>query len=308
MTYDCIVIGGGPAGITASIYAACRALDVLVLDEGKILGGTIGRVSKVSHFPGLMDGETGESFTNRMVKQAEEEGVTFKNEKVVRVDLSAQPKIIETETNRYAAKAVILATGGRPKAVGFQGEDHRVSYWAMKDAPRFKDQVVYVIGGGDATLKECLYLATIAREVHIVHALDSFQAIPDFQKKVENTRNITVHFNTEVVAVDGNEENITSITLKDKTCDALYTETADANEAFGVFVYIGNAPANDLVEGILALEEGYIPTNQAMATSIDGVFACGDIRPKAVRQVATAAADGAIAGIQAKAFINSLEQ
>lgn len=306
MYYDCIVIGGGPAGITASIYAACRAMKVLVLDEGEILGGTIGKVSKVSHFPGLVDEETGITFTERMVKQAKDEGVVFQQEKVIAAELTGERKKITTTDNTYEAATVILATGGRPKHVGFEGEDERVSYWAVKDAEKFKNQDVVVVGGSDAALKECHYLATIARNVHIVHVLDDLEAIPDFRKKAEDAENITINLHTEVVRIEG-DDDIKNIVLRDLHTQKERTISAPEGEALGLFVYIGNAPANELVADVLDLRDGYIPTDEKMMTSIPGVFACGDIRPKAVRQIATAVHDGAIAGINAKLYQNKLQ-
>jgi len=307
MNYDVIVVGGGVSGITASIYAASRNLSVLLVEQGD-LGGTIFRASKVSHFPGLVTEETGASYTKRMVTQAKEEGVHFLHGKVEKLVLEGNKKIATIDGKAYQAKAIILATGGYPKPLGVPQEQtylgKGLSYNAPKDAPAFKDKTVIVVGGSDAALKECHYIASLAKKVHLIHALPKLEAIPVFQEKAKAMKNIEIHLETTLAHISG-KDFIQTAELKNQQTGKSF-EVSD-EEGIGVFIFIGNAPHNELFSDILPLEGGYITgVKPSQETTISGVFACGDICKKTVRQLATAASDGAIAGIAVKAYIDSL--
>lgn len=304
--YDVIVVGAGVSGITAAIYAKSRNLSVLLVEQ-KTFGGTIARVSTVSHFPALIEGETGETYTKRMLAQAKSEGVEFYEGRVEKIDYKTTPKTLEINGEVFSAKAVILATGGYPKSLGVIGEhtfyEKGLSYNAPKHAPLYKDKTVVVVGGSDAALKECHYIASLAKKVYLTHALPRLEAIPVFQEKAKAMSNIEICLNTTLEEIDG-KDFIQKAVLKNNATGEV--KTLEANEGIGVFIFIGNAPHNELVLDHLNLENGYIPVKANQETEISGVFACGDICVKAVRQLATAAGDGAIAGIAVKAYIDNL--
>lgn len=304
--YDVIVVGAGVSGITAAIYAKSRNLSVLLVEQ-KAFGGTIARVSTVSHFPALMEGETGETYTKRMFEQAKSEGVEYFEGRVEKIDYDKMPKELTINGETFTAKAVILATGGYPKPLGIIGEhtyfDKGLSYNAPKNAPLYKDKTVVVVGGSDAALKECHYIASLAKKVYLIHALPKLEAIPVFQEKARAMANIKICLNTTLDEIDGKDFIQKAVLKNSETGEKT---TIEAEEGLGVFIFIGNLPHNELVLDHLELENGYIPVKPNQETALSGVFACGDICTKAVRQLATAAGDGAIAGIAVKAYIDSL--
>ena len=293
--YDTIIIGAGPAGISSSIYAKSRGKDVLVLDQ-KGVGGLIGNVSTVTHYSGIIPGETGQTFAARLKEQAEDSGVEIRVEKVEDVDLVSEPKKIKTDKGEYETKTVILANGGSPKMLGIPGENlGGMRLNAPRDGKNYKGKTVYVIGGADGAVKEALYLSNLAKKVVIVCVEDELVSIPEFKNKVEATENIEVVPHTSLTAVYGgdhlNKLEFTDLTTGEKTMIE--------DPEVGVFVYAGIVPNTGMYSQLELDAAGFIPTDENMETSIPGVFAAGDIRSKKVKQVATAVSDGAIAGIQA---------
>lgn len=292
--YDMIIIGAGPAGISAAIYGKSRGKNVLVLEK-KQVGGLIGTVSTVTHYTAITKAESGKTFAERMKEQALGAGVEIRYETVTETKLKGDVKTVVTDKESYESKTVIIANGGSGRMLGIQGESLQgVRLNAPKDGADYKGKNVYVIGGADGAVKEALYLAKIAKKVTIVCVEDELACIQEFKDKVNSADNIEIIPHSSLTAVFGNEraeeleitdnQNGEKHIIKDKEC--------------GVFVYAGIVP-NTQMYSELKLQDGYIPVDESMQTEIKGVFAVGDIRVKKVRQVATAVADGAIAGIQA---------
>lgn len=295
--YDIIIIGAGPAGISAAIYGKSRGKKVLVLEK-KQVGGLIGTVSTVTHYAAIVKEESGKSFAERMKEQALGAGVEIRYENVTQTKLAGDVKKVVTDKESYEAKTLILANGGSGRMLGIPGEDLTgVRLNAPKDALNYKGKNVYVIGGADGAVKEALYLADIAGKVTIVCVEDELACIQEFKDKVVTRDNIEIMPHSSLTAVYGKEEAEELEFSDNKTGEKKIVKDAGC----GVFVYAGIVP-NTQMYTELNLDGGYIPVDDNMQTEIPGVFAAGDIRVKKVRQVATAVADGAVAGIQASAM------
>ena len=295
--YDIIVVGGGPAGISAAIYGKSRGKKVLVLEK-KQIGGLIGTVSTVTHYTAIVKEESGETFAERMKDQALGAGVEIRYENVVETKLNGEFKKIITDKGAYECKAVILANGGSGRILGIPGEGLKgVRLNAPKDGPDYKGKNVYVIGGADGAVKEAIYLADIAGTVTIVCVEDELACIQEFKDKIAKRNNIKIMPHSSLTAVYGSERAEELEFTDNKTGEKHIVKD---NEC-GVFVYAGVVP-NTQMYTELKLEGGYIPVDDCMRTQIPGVFAAGDICVKKVRQVATAVSDGAIAGIQSAAM------
>ncbi len=295
--YDVVIIGAGPAGISAGIYAASRGKKTLILEK-KEIGGLIGKVSTVTHYAGIITGETGVSFAERLKEQAKQAGVEVRQEEVISVELSAQEKKIHTEQGMYDAKKVILANGTSPRKLGITGEEELsgrgMGMNAAKDASAYCGKHVYVVGGADGAVKEALYLAGFAEKVTILHFEETLGCIAEFREKAEHTSNVEVRLHSRLHAVYG-VEKVESLEILDERTGAIETV---ADPGCGIFVYAGTVPNTELYTQI-QLENGFIPVDENMQTEIPGVYAVGDIRVKQVRQVSTAVADGTIAAIHA---------
>lgn len=295
--YDIIVIGAGPAGISAAIYGKSRGKRVLVLEK-KEVGGLIGTVSTVTHYAAVVQDESGRTFAKRMKDQALNSGVEIRYENVSEVKLVGDVKKIITNKENYESKTVILANGGSGRSLGIPGESLKgVRLNAPKDGLNYKGKNVYVIGGADGAVKEALYLAGIAGTVTIVCVEDELVCIQEFRDIVATCDNIQIMPHSSLTAVYGNERAEELEFTDNTTGKKQIIKDAEC----GVFVYAGIVP-NTQMYTELNLDGGYIPADDSMQTEIRGVFAAGDIRAKKVRQVATAVADGAIAGIQAAAM------
>lgn len=292
--YDIIVIGAGPAGISAAVYGKSRGKRVLVLEK-KQVGGLIGTVSTVTHYTAIVQEESGHTFAERMKEQALSAGVEIHYEDVIETILTGEIKKVVTNKETYQSKTLILANGGSGRMLGIPGEDLKgVRLNAPKDGLNYKGKNVYVIGGADGAVKEALYLAEIAGKVTIVCVEDELACIQEFKDKVVTHDNIETMPHSSLTAVYGNEAVEELEFTDNKTGKKQIVKDTDC----GVFVYAGIIP-NTQMYTELKLDDGYIPVDDSMQTEIPGVFAAGDIRVKKVRQVATAVADGAIAGIQA---------
>lgn len=305
--YDVIIIGSGPAGLSAGLYAARAKMSTLVLEKSKA-GGQIVTTDEVANYPGSVPDATGPSLTARMVEQCEEFGVERKKEAVVSVELEGDIKKIVTEEATYEAKSVIVATGATPRKMGAPGEKEftgkGVSYCATCDADFFTDFEVYVIGGGDTAVEEAIYLTKFARKVTIVHRRDEFRAAKSIVEKAMKNDKIDVIWNTVVEEIKG-EGIVESIVFKNRETGEVKEYHAHEDDGtFGVFVFVGYLPNTELFKDVLTLDPtGYIVTDVNMKTNIEGVYAAGDVRVKSLRQVVTAAADGAIASVQAEKYI-----
>ncbi|WP_300277068.1 NAD(P)/FAD-dependent oxidoreductase [Peptacetobacter sp.] len=295
--YDIIVIGAGPAGISAGIYAKSRGQKVLIIEKANV-GGLIGKVSTVTHYSGIIENETGESFAKRLKEQAENSGIEIVYEDVKKVDLKSNIKVISTENNTYKAKKVIIANGTRARKLGIDGETQLdgkgIGLNAARDGKDFEGKNIYVVGGADGAVKEALYLAQFAKDVTIIHFEESLGCISEFKEKIKKTKNINLKLNSRLHAVYGIDK-VESLDISDEKTGSIETIS---DPGCGIFVYAGTIPNTEMYTD-LTLKDGFIPVDENMKTELDGVYAVGDIRVKPIRQVSTAVSDGTIAAINA---------
>ena len=309
--YDMIVLGAGPAGLTAGLYGGRGRRSVLIIEKGQD-GGQIATTSELENYPGqLLEGETGPSLVARMAEQAAKFGCERASDEIKAVDLAGEIKKLTGSKGEYLCKALIIATGAHPRLIGCKNEEEfrgrGVSYCATCDAAFFEGLQVYVVGGGDAAVEEALYLTKFARRVTIIHRRDELRAAKSIQEKAFANPNIDFMWDTVVESVGG-EELLSRMTVKNTKTGELTTIEADAEDGiFGLFGFVGLLPDSDLFSGMINMENGYILTDEDMRTSLPGVFAAGDVRKKSLRQVITAAADGAIAAMQAEHYISNME-
>ncbi|HEY8363721.1 MAG TPA: thioredoxin-disulfide reductase [Tissierellaceae bacterium] len=306
MVYDVVIIGAGPAGLAAGLYASRARLNTLIIEkEGP--GGQIKTTDEVANYPGSIRNATGPSLIERMVEQVDEFGAKRIIDEIVEVDFSGKIKVLKGKKEEYQAKAVIIATGATPKPIGCPGEKEftgrGVSYCATCDGAFFEDMEVFVVGGGDSAVEEAMYLTRFARKVTIIHRRDQLRAAKSIQEKAFKNPKIDFMWNTVVTEFKG-DGILQSMVVKNVVTGEEREIVADENDGtFGVFVFVGYNPATKLFEGILDMENGYIKTDENMRTNIPGVFAAGDNRVKSLRQVVTATADGAIAAVSAEKYI-----
>jgi len=300
MNYDIIIIGGGPAGLSAGIYASRLGSKTLILEK-LTPGGQITLSSEIENYPGICEVKSGLEFMACWPDQAKKFGCEIKSEEAIQLTMENGKWKIKTFKNEYLSSAVIVATGSTPKKAGFEGEieytGKGVSYCAVCDGFFYKDKIVAVIGGGDTALEEALYLSKIAKKVYLIHRRDKFRAAPSTQKRVFNTSNIEIIYNQTVKKVYGNEfvEGIILSSNKKLKVD-------------GVFVFVGMKVNNELVKNIAALNEwGEVKVNLNMETSKKGLYAAGDIRENSVKQVVAAAGDGSVAAINAVKYVEKGE-
>ena len=306
--YDTIIIGSGPAGLAAGLYAARAKMKTLILEREKA-GGQIVTTEEVANYPGSIENASGPSLIARMVEQCDEFGAERVLDEVKEVQLQDKIKVIKGAKGEYHAKSVIIATGAKPRPMGCPGEKELtgkgVSYCATCDADFFTDLEVYVIGGGDSAVEEAMYLTKFARKVTIVHRRDELRAAKSIQEKAFKNEKLHFIWNTVVKEVKG-DGILQSMVLENRVTGEITEIVADEDDGtFGVFVFVGYDPVTSLFEGMVEMENGYIKTDENMRTNIPGVFAAGDCRVKSLRQVVTATADGAIAATQAEKYIES---
>ena len=307
--YDVIILGGGPAGLAAGLYAGRSRLSTLIIEKGQD-GGQIAITDEIENYPGQMvEGESGPSLIARMTEQAKKFGAERCSDVVKSVELNGEVKKLVGAKGEYEAKCVIIATGAFPKPIGCENEGKftgkGISFCATCDASFFEDFEVYVVGGGDSAVEEAMYLTKFARKVTIIHRRNELRAAKSIQEKAFANPKIAFMWDSVVVKVDG-DELLSSMTVKNVKTGELTTVEADEDDGlFGLFGFIGYNPNSQLFEGMLDMENGYIKTDDNMHTNIPGVFAAGDIRVKSLRQVVTAAADGAIAAMQAEHYISN---
>ncbi|MCQ2567941.1 MAG: thioredoxin-disulfide reductase [Mogibacterium sp.] len=310
--YDIIIIGAGPGGLAAGLYAGRAKMNTLIIEKAKD-GGQIAITDEIENYPGsMLEGESGPSLMERFSKQADKFGCDKVYDNVVSVDLQGEIKTVNCSKETYQAKAIIISTGASPTKIGCPGEAELtgkgVSYCATCDAGFFEDFEVYVMGGGDAAVEEAMYLTKFARKVTIIHRRDELRAAKSIQEKAFANPKIDFMWNTVITELTG-DGILDHMVVKDTKTGETKDIYADEDDGmFGVFVFIGYKPVSQVFEGTgLELDErGYIPTDDQMRTNIPGVYAAGDIRVKELRQVVTAAADGAIAAWQAAKYVESL--
>ena len=309
--YDVIILGAGPAGLTAGLYAGRARLSTLVIEKGQD-GGQIAITNEIENYPGQVEGDSGPSLIARMTKQCEHFGVERVSDMIKEVQLTGPVKKLIGVKGEYEAKCVIIATGAFPRPIGCKNEGKFVgkgiSFCATCDAAFFEDLEVYVVGGGDAAVEEAMYLTKFARKVTIIHRRDELRAAKSIQEKAFKNEKLHFLWNTVVDEVDGEDDILSKMIVKNTKTGELTTIEADEDDGlFGLFGFIGLLPKSDLFEGVIDMDKGYIKTDDNMHTNIEGVYAAGDIRVKSLRQVVTAAADGAIAAMQAEKYIADLK-
>jgi thioredoxin reductase (NADPH) len=307
--YDVIIIGEGPAGLAAGLYASRARLKTLIIEKEKA-GGQIVTTDEVANYPGSVENASGPSLIARMVEQAKEFGAEKTFDTIKDVELEGKIKVLKGEKKEYQAKTVIIATGAKPRPIGCPGEKELigrgVSYCATCDAAFFEDMEVFVVGGGDTAVEEGMYLTKFARKVTVIHRRDELRAAKSIQEKAFKNKKMNFMWDSVVEEVKG-DGLVESMVVKNvKTGETTEIHADEDDGTFGIFVFIGFTPATKLFEGKVKLERGYIPTDDNMKTNVPGVFAAGDCRVKSLRQVVTATSDGAIAAVQAEKYINEV--
>lgn len=294
--YDLIIIGSGPAGLTAGIYARMANKNVLILEKSWI-GGQVANIFKIKNYPGFNEID-GYELSQNMYAQAKQLGVEFKTEEVTFCDLKNQIKIVNTHQNTYKANAVIVATGAFAKNLEVKNEKQfygkGVSYCATCDGNFFKDKIVAVVGGGNTSIDNCLYLTNLAKQVYLIHRREDFTANQTSLKKInalsQESSKLVILSNTVITELDG-DEKLKEIKLLNKK-----TNKESSLKVEGLFVAIGKTPDTQIFKDQLILtDDGYIKTDKNMQTNIKNVYAIGDVRDTNLRQIVTACADGAIA-------------
>ena len=307
--YDIIVLGAGPAGLTAASYAGRARMDTLLI-EGTKDGGQIVITNEIENYPGSLEEESGPSLIARMTKQVEKFGADRVTDTIVDVELEGKVKHLKGNHGDYYAKAVVIATGASPRPIGCPGEKEftgkGVSYCATCDANFFEDFEVYVVGGGDSAVEEAMYLTKFARKVTLFHRRDELIAAKSIQEKAFANPKMAFMWNTTIEEIKG-DGVVTSMIVKDtKTGETREIEADEEDGTFGIFVFVGFDPKSQLFEGKLEMENRYIVTDKYMHTSVPGVFAAGDVIVKHLRQVVTACGDGAVAATDAQHYVENL--
>ena len=299
MIHDVVIVGSGPAGYTAAIYAARAQLNPVILAGSVTAGGALMNTTEVENYPGFVEGIMGPELMTQMQEQAERFGAAL--------ELEGDVKRITTSDDVYEARTVIISTGSEYRQLGIDGEErlsgHGVSYCATCDGFFFKDQDIVVVGGGDSAMEEATFLTRFARSVTVVHRRDELRASAVMAKRAQEDPKISFAWNSRVVELDG-EDSLTGVTLED-------TVTGDRRrlEATGLFVAIGQVPRSELVADVLELDEaGYIKVAApSQRTRIPGVFACGDVADPTYQQAITAAGSGCRAALDAEHYLTTLQ-
>ena len=307
MIHDVVIVGSGPAGYTAAIYAARAQLNPVVLAGSVTAGGALMNTTEVENYPGFIEGIMGPELMNQMQEQAGRFGTDIRYEDVTALELEGDVKRITTSDGVYEARTVIISTGSEYRHLGIDGEErlsgHGVSYCATCDGFFFKDQDIVVVGGGDSAMEEATFLTRFARSVTVVHRRDELRASAVMAKRAQEDPKISFAWNSRVVELHG-EDSLTGVTLED-------TVTGERRqiEATGLFVAIGQVPRSELVADVLELDEaGYIKVEvPSQCTRIPGVFACGDVADPTYQQAITAAGSGCRAALDAEHYLTTLQ-
>lgn len=299
--YDILIIGGGPAGYTAALYGARSGFSTAVLEKLSP-GGQMATTSDVENYPGFPGVVDGFELGERMQEGAEKAGAETIYADVTRLDLLADPKVAETSEGTFLGKTVILATGAHPRKLGIPQEEalvnRGVAYCATCDGSFYKDKIVVVNGGGNTAVGDALYLSKLAKKVYLVHRRDTLRATPIYLQRLEDA-GVEIIWNSVATGLQA-DKKLTAVELKDVKTGETRVLPAD-----GLFVAIGQLPESSLAAGQVAADQaGYIIAGEDTKTSVPGVFAAGDVRTKAVRQIITAAADGAVAVHFAEEYLN----
>lgn len=299
--HDMIVVGGGPGGYTAALYAARAGLDTLVLEKLSA-GGQMALTEEIDNYPGFEEGIDGFSLAEKMQQQAERFGANSEYAEVEHMDLTAAPKVLKTSEGTFYGRTVVLATGANPRELGLANEaaltGRGVAYCAACDGMRYKGKTVVVVGGGNSAAADAMLLSRIAEKVIVVHRRDTLRATKIYHEPLMQAKNIEFRWNSVVTELL-QEDKLTGVRLKDVNTGEETVLSCD-----GVFISVGRKPATELVQGQLELDRsGYIIADETTKTNLPGVYAVGDVRTKPLRQVVTAVADGATAVHMAEEYL-----
>ncbi len=300
--YDVIIIGAGPAGLTAAIYCGRSEFKTLVLEKMSP-GGQMATTSEIENYPGFPNGVDGPTLAFDMLKQAQNFGVDVKYKEVTGIEDLGDEKIVTVKSgDQFSAKAIILAMGASPRLLGVDGENkfrgRGVSYCATCDGAFFRGKTVVVVGGGDTAAEEARFLSTICEKVYLIHRRDTLRAAKIYMTKLEKCENVEFVWNSTVEEILG-EQKVTALRVKDKISGEEKEIATD-----GVFVAVGTDPQTELVRGFVDLDErNFIIADETTKTNVEGVFVAGDTRTKVLRQVSTSVSDGAVASYMVQEFV-----
>jgi thioredoxin reductase (NADPH) len=303
-TSQLIIVGGGPAGLTAGLYAARARLEVLLL-ESVAPGGQLTRTYRIDNWPGDVDGVNGYDLAERMRGHGQRFGLKITSATLEAISLEGEEKILTTSQGQFKASTVIIATGASPASLNIKGEKEYlgrgVSYCATCDAPFYRDMRVAVVGGGNTAVEEAIYLTRFAREVRLIHRRDQLRASAILQEELEKHK-VKKELSATVAEISGNGQ-VSRIRLRDLKTDRLKNLEVD-----GVFIFVGNVPQTGFgAPGLVKDAQGFIITDQTLQTSLPGVFAAGDCRQNPLKQVVTAAGEGALAAFMAQKYLSGVE-
>lgn len=305
--YDVIIIGAGPAGLSAAIYAGRARLKTLLIEKGKD-GGQIILTSEIENYPGSLEKESGRSLIKRMTEQVASFGVERAADTIIEVDLSDDVKVIKGNKEEYRGRSVIIASGAYPRPIGCENEKEfmgkGLSYCATCDAAFFEDMEVFVIGGGNSAVEEAMFLSTFARKVTIIQNLAELTADAIAIEQIMANEKVHYVYNSVVESLEG-DGIVEAITIRNtETNETTRFEADEEDGLIGVFSFIGYLPQSKIFENVVEMENGYIKTDEKMATNIPGVYAAGDVRVKNVRQVVTASGDGCTAAVAVEKYLH----
>lgn len=302
--YDVVIIGAGPGGMTAALYASRANLKVLMLDRGAY-GGQMNNTAAVENYPGFKS-ILGPDLAEEMYQSATQFGAKYAYGTVTAVKLDGTDRIVVTDDGEYRAKAVIVATGSENRKLGVPGEEkysgRGVSYCAVCDGAFFRDRDVTVIGGGDSAVEESIYLTQMVKHVNIVHRRDQLRAQKVAQERAFKNDKIDFTWNSNVIAINGDDQKVTSVTVKNNQ-----TGAEEEVPTAGVFIYVGNVPMTAPFKDLgITDEHGWMVTDNRMRTKVPGIFAIGDVRQHQLQQITTAVGDGGIAGQEVFSYLQEL--
>ena len=307
MAYDVIIIGAGPAGLTAGLYAARGGMKTAVFEKGAT-GGQMSSSWEIENYPGVPADSSGPDIANRMREQAASFGVEFVQDTVYNFAKDGDTITVETDEQTYTCGALILALGADPRLLGAPGEKELrglgVSYCATCDANFFRDMDVAVVGGGDTALEEAAYLTKFAKKVTLIHRRDEFRGAKILQERIKKNPKIEILYDSTVDSIQSGPDGLVD---KIEVRNLISGKVEDL-PVQGIFIFVGHIPNTRFLEGKVRLTgSGYIPTNDRMETDVPGVYAAGDVREKELRQIVTATADGAIAAVNAVKYVEEFE-